>query len=70
MRVILERIRVLRITLGGRLLGLLIVFLLLTLLLFGLGFTIKALWWIALVLAVIWIAGFVARGPERRWYRW
>lgn len=45
-------------------------FLLLTLLIFGLGFALKVLWWVALVLLVIWLIGLVARGPERRWYRW
>ncbi|MDQ6928160.1 MAG: hydrophobic protein [Actinomycetota bacterium] len=50
--------------------GALVLFLVLTLLLFGLGFAIKVLWWVALVLLVIWLIGLVARGPERRWYRW
>jgi hypothetical protein len=50
--------------------GALVLFLLLTLLIFGLGFALKVLWWVALVLLVIWLIGLVARGPERRWYRW
>lgn len=50
--------------------GALILFLLLTLILFGVGFTAHVLWWIALVLFVVWLIGLVARGPERRWYRW
>lgn len=46
--------------------------LLLALILFGLGFALHVLWWIALVLIVLWLLGFVLRGPERhrRWYRW
>ncbi|GAA2659078.1 hypothetical protein [Streptomyces aculeolatus] len=50
--------------------------LLLALLLFGLGFAVKALWWIAVVVLVVWLLGFVMRatptgGARRsRWYRW
>ncbi|MFW6720810.1 hydrophobic protein [Streptomyces sp. MAR4 CNY-716] len=50
--------------------------LLLALLLFGLGFAVKALWWIAVVVLVVWLLGFVMRatptgGSRRsRWYRW
>ena len=47
--------------------GALLLFLLLTLILFGLGFALKALWWIALIMLVVWIVGLFARGPERRW---
>ena len=47
-----------------------VVFLLLVLLLFGVGFAVKALWWIALACLVVWLFGFVARSGERRWYRW
>lgn len=50
--------------------GALLLFLLLTVILFGLGFALKVLWWVALVFLVIWLIGLVARGPERRWYRW
>jgi len=50
--------------------GALLLFLLLTLILFGAGFTAHVLWWFALVLAVVWIIGLVARTPDRRWYRW
>jgi hypothetical protein len=45
-------------------------FLLLTLILFGVGFTAHVLWWIALAFFVVWLIGLAARGPERRWYRW
>jgi hypothetical protein len=50
--------------------------LLLALVLGGLGFAIHILWWIALVVLVIWLIGFVVRMGEgggsrrRRWYRW
>jgi len=50
--------------------GALLLFLLLTLVLFGVGFAVKALWYVALILAAIWLIGWVAHGPERRWYRW
>ena len=44
--------------------------LLLIVLVFGLGFAIKALWIVAFVLLIAWLVGFVARGTDRRWYRW
>lgn len=46
--------------------------LLLAVILFGLGFALHLLWWIALILLVLWLLGFVLRGPgrSRRWYRW
>jgi hypothetical protein len=51
--------------------ALIIAVLLLALLLGGLGFAVHVLWWIALVVLVLWIAGFLFRGgPRRRWYRW
>jgi hypothetical protein len=55
--------------------GPLIVVLLLALLLFGVGFAVKILWWVALVVLVLWLLGFVARGTNAagsrgRWYRW
>ncbi|MFJ4677435.1 MULTISPECIES: hydrophobic protein [unclassified Kitasatospora] len=53
----------------------LLLVLLLALLLFGAGFALKALWWVAIVVLVVWLVGFVARGAHpsggrRRWYRW
>ncbi|WP_239091987.1 hydrophobic protein [Streptomyces sp. SID14478] len=33
----------------------------LILLVFGLGFTVQILWWVAAVLPVVWIAGFALR---------
>ncbi|MFD6364983.1 DUF5670 family protein [Streptomyces roseolus] len=39
----------------------LLLVLLLALLLFGAGFAVKALWWIAVIVLVLWLVGFVAR---------
>lgn len=50
--------------------------LLLALVLFGAGFAVKVLWWIAIAVLVIWLLGFLMRsaageGASRgRWYRW
>ncbi len=50
--------------------------LLLAIILGGLGFAIHVLWWIALVVLVIWLLGFLVRSAESagagrsRWYRW
>lgn len=48
----------------------LLVALLLVALLFGLGFAIDALFWVAVIAAALWIVGFFVRGAERTWYRW
>jgi hypothetical protein len=48
----------------------LLVFALLVLLIFGLGFAVKWLFILAAVLAVVWLLGFFASAPEGRWYRW
>jgi hypothetical protein len=53
----------------------LLLVLLLALLLFGAGFALKALWWIAVIVFVVWLLGFVMRsgasgGRRGRWYRW
>ena len=51
--------------------GLVLAVLLLALILGGVGFAIHALWWVALILLVVWVIGFFARGAEgARWYRW
>ena len=52
--------------------ALLLVSLLLILILGGIGLAaVKLLLWIALIMLVIWIVGFFARGAEgARWYRW
>ncbi|MET8943585.1 hydrophobic protein [Streptomyces sp. NPDC004542] len=49
--------------------------LLLVLILFGAGFAVKLLWWIALAVLVVWLLGFLFRGTAAsgcrgRWYRW
>lgn len=48
----------------------LLLVLLLVLLLFGAGFAVKLLWFLAVALLVLWLIGFVARGTEAHWYRW
>lgn len=48
----------------------LLLFLLLVALLFGAGFAIDLLWIVAVVLLVVWVVGFLARGADRTWYRW
>ncbi|MCF2533440.1 DUF5670 family protein [Yinghuangia soli] len=53
----------------------LLLVLLLVLILFGAGFALEALWWIAVILLVVWILGFFFRGAgaggsRGRWYRW
>jgi hypothetical protein len=54
--------------------ALILLVLLLALLLGGLGFAIHILWWIALIVLVVWLLGFLIRvgegGGRRRWYRW
>ncbi|MDX3772102.1 hydrophobic protein [Streptomyces sp. NBC_01707] len=52
----------------------LLLVLLLALILFGAGFALKVLWWVAIAVLVLWLLGFVLRsshsGGRRRWYRW
>jgi hypothetical protein len=56
--------------------ALILVVLLLALLLGGAGFAVHLLWWVALIVLAVWLAGFVLRGagtgegPRARWYRW
>jgi hypothetical protein len=54
--------------------ALILLVLLLALLLGGLGFAVHILWWIALIVLVVWILGFLVRvgegGSRSRWYRW
>ena len=56
------------------LMGIILLVLLLALILGGLGFVLHVLWWIALVVLVIWLIGFLVRVGEgsarSRWYRW
>ncbi|MGW6861995.1 hydrophobic protein [Streptomyces xanthophaeus] len=50
----------------------LLLVLLLALILFGAGFAVKVLWWVAIAVLILWLIGFVARpkGGSGRWYRW
>ncbi|MEU2832145.1 hydrophobic protein [Streptomyces lavendulae] len=50
----------------------LLLVLLLILILFGAGFALKILWWIAIAVLVLWLIGFIARpkAGSGRWYRW
>ncbi len=48
----------------------LLLVLLLVLILFGAGFAVKMLWWIALIVLVLWVLGFLVRSGGGRWYRW
>ena len=54
--------------------GIVLLVLLLALILGELGFAIHILWWIALIVQVVWLLGFLVRmgeGTSRsRWYRW
>ncbi|MDI5966471.1 hydrophobic protein [Streptomyces sp. SL13] len=55
--------------------GALLLVLLLALVLGGVGFAVHILWWVALVVLVVWLLGFVLRsagsgGSRGRWYRW
>ena len=51
--------------------GLILLVLLLALLFGGLGFALHALWWVAVIVLIVWLVGFVFRAGEgRRWYRW
>jgi hypothetical protein len=44
--------------------------LLLVALFIGLAFVVKWLFIIAIVVGLVWLVGFFARGAEARWYRW
>lgn len=53
----------------------LLLVLLLALLLFGAGFALKSLWYVAVAVLIIWALGFLLRsagagGKRGRWYRW
>lgn len=50
--------------------GALLVFLSVTAVLFGLGFSLKVLWYVAFFMLIVWLVGFAVRDPERNWYRW
>jgi hypothetical protein len=59
---------------GIKHMALILLVLLLALLLGGLGFAVHILWWIALIVLVVWVLGFLIRvgegGSRSRWYRW
>lgn len=44
--------------------------LLLIAILFGLGFVVKALLWVALILLILWAVGWLVRPSGGRWYYW
>ncbi|MCX2180114.1 MULTISPECIES: hydrophobic protein [unclassified Streptomyces] len=48
----------------------LLLVLLLILVLFGAGFAVDVLWYIALAVLVLWVLGFFVHGAQGRWYRW
>jgi hypothetical protein len=51
--------------------ALILLVLLLAILFGGLGFALSALWWVAAIILIVWLLGFVVRAGEgRRWYRW
>jgi hypothetical protein len=51
--------------------GLVIFVLLLALIFAGAGFAVHLLWVFAVILAVLWLAGFAFRsGENSRWYHW
>jgi hypothetical protein len=51
--------------------GPVVLVLLLILILGAIGFFVKLLWILALILLAIWLIGFVVRSAEgARWYRW
>ncbi|MEV7326354.1 hydrophobic protein [Streptomyces sp. NPDC093970] len=53
----------------------LLLVLLLAVILFGAGFAVNVLWWVAVAVLVLWVLGFLMRSPAAgggrgRWYRW
>lgn len=49
----------------------LLLFLVVVIVLFGVGAALHALWWIAIVALVLWLVGFAVRpGGRGRWYYW
>jgi len=53
-----------------------VIALIIVLILFGLGFTLHLLWWIAIIALAVWLLGFLFRagegigGGRRRWFYW
>ena len=51
--------------------ALILLILILAIILAGLGFAVHLLWWLAVIVAIVWLLGFAFRsGRGRRWYRW
>ncbi|MFI8962592.1 hydrophobic protein [Streptomyces sp. NPDC053493] len=49
----------------------LLIVLLIILVLFGAGFALDVLWYVAIAVLVLWLLGFLFRsGSGSRWYRW
>ncbi|MEV4427414.1 hydrophobic protein [Streptomyces sp. R-07] len=48
----------------------LLLVLLVILILFGAGFALDVLWWVAIAVLVVWLLGFLLRSGNGRWYRW
>ncbi len=48
----------------------LLAFLIFTALLFGLGFALHVLWWIALIFLIFWVIGLAIRPRGKHWYYW
>jgi len=48
----------------------LLAFLLFTALLFGFGFALHVLWWIAFIFLIFWLIGLAVRPRGGRWYYW
>ncbi len=38
--------------------------------LFGAGFALHLLWWVAIAALVVWLLGFLIRPGGQRWYYW
>jgi hypothetical protein len=50
--------------------GVVLAVLLLALILGGAGFAYSVLWYVAGIVLVLWLVGFVLRGADHRWYYW
>ncbi|CAM5292316.1 hypothetical protein GCM10010222_48950 [Streptomyces tanashiensis] len=48
----------------------LLLVLLVILVLFGAGFAVEVLWYVAIAVLVLWLLGFLMRSGSSRWYRW
>ena len=50
--------------------GAILAVLLLAFILGGAGFAYSALWYLAAIVLVLWVLGFLFRGADSRWYHW